>query len=673
MPQFYKRKDSAMLRKSVPVDMMQAACKEVVDGILSIRSSAKKYDIDRMTLTRYIAKYRENPNDSNALQPNFKVRQIFTKEEENILKDYIIKSSKLNYGLSRKQVCKLAYDFASANNKDVPPTWNSNCHAGIDWFRGFMHRHQSLSLRQSQATSLSRATSFNRTNVNAFFSNLKVVLDEHKLGPEAIWNVDETGITTVQKPGKVVAQKGEKQVGKMTSAERGTLITMCCGINGIGNFIPPFFIFPRVNMKDVFLKGSPPGSSGAANPSGWMTASNFELFLQHFIKFVRCSKDNMVLMIFDNHESHISIASLNLAKDNGIILLTFPPHTSHKLQPLDRTVYGPFKKYYNTSANEWLLSHPGKPISIYDVAEIAGKAFPLAFSSKNICKGFEVSGILPLNENIFTDDEFLSSYVTDRPYSEQPSAPVENSHFFSDLTHSEYVNQSKNNVMSQTFSVNYPIPGPSTSQTIVSPEIIRPYPKALPRTMQKGREKSKSTILTSTPEKRKIEEKLLERAQKKTRKQQTSKLQFTSKEPKVKTKPFPVKSKKCLNNWCDISDSDSDSYSIGSTSSTMLINENDDDISKKPAINDWLLVKYAGKKTVKRFVGQVLNISEDGLTIKFARRIADSKFKWPLNEDIDIIDENQVEMVLQPPSITTKNDRVTSFHFKISFEGLQLS
>ena len=87
MPQFYKRKDSARLKKSIPVDMMQAACKEVVDEISSIRSSAKKYDIARTTLTRYIARYRENPNDSNALQPNFKLRKNFTKEEENLLKD----------------------------------------------------------------------------------------------------------------------------------------------------------------------------------------------------------------------------------------------------------------------------------------------------------------------------------------------------------------------------------------------------------------------------------------------------------------------------------------------------------------------------------------------------------------------------------------------------------
>jgi hypothetical protein len=29
-----------------------------------------------------------------------------------------------------------------------------------------------------------------------------------------------------------------------------------------------------------------------------------------------------------------------------------------------------------------------------------------------------VTGIFPLNENIFTEDEFLSPYVTDRPYSQ---------------------------------------------------------------------------------------------------------------------------------------------------------------------------------------------------------------------------------------------------------------
>lgn len=675
MPQFYKRKDGAKPIKTIPTKIMESACKEVTEGISTIRATARKYDIDRMTLTRYVAKYRVNPNDESILQPNFKIRQIFTKDEEEMLKNYVIKTSKLNYGLSRKGVCKLAYDFAAANKKSMPNNWTINRHAGIDWFRGFMRRYPTLSLREPQATSLSRATSFNRTNVNTFFTNLKIVLEKYNFGPDSIWNIDETGITTVQKPGKVVAKKGEKQVSQTTSAERGVLVTLCCAVNAIGNSIPPFFIFPRVNMKDCFLRGGPLGSAGSAHSSGWMTATNFELFLKHFIKYVRCSKDSMVLMLLDNHDSHISVASLNLAKNNGIVLLTFPPHTSHKLQPLDRTVYGPFKKYYSSAADEWLLTHPGRPISIYDVAELVGKAYPLAFTSVNISKGFQVSGIVPLNENIFTEDEFLSSYVTDRALTEKhvtvedTVSPSKNS--------KEHINQNvasgsgyRPNVTSSPSLMN--CPGGSTVNIIVSPEVVRPYPKALPRSIKGGRKRAKSTILTATPEKQEIEKNLLERAERKKNKEE--KLALKLRQQTVKTQLFSEKSNK--KTIIESSDTDSDNYSTKSMSSTLTQNNpsdsEDEDVSRKPNIDDWLLVKFTGKKSVKRFVGQITNIDEEGLTVKFARRITDAKFKWPPIEDISVIDENQFEMILKPPIINIKNDRIISFVFSTGFEGLSV-
>ena len=163
------------------------------------------------------------------------------------------------------------------------------------------------------------------------------------------------------------------------------------------------------------LEGAPVGSIGRANPSGWSNAEIFLDFLHHFVKYSHASDLNRVLLILDNHSSHISVQSLNYAKENGVIMLTMPPHTSHKLQPLDRTVFGPFKKYYYTACSEWLYSNSGKIMSIYDVAECAGKAFSKGFSSENIQSGFRVSGIFPLNRNIFAEHEFLSSFVTDRP------------------------------------------------------------------------------------------------------------------------------------------------------------------------------------------------------------------------------------------------------------------
>lgn len=72
-----------------------------------------------MTLSKYIPKYRVSTDDSSTLQLNFKIRQVFSTEEEGMLKNCVINSSELKYWLFRKDFGKLSYDFASVNHKDV--------------------------------------------------------------------------------------------------------------------------------------------------------------------------------------------------------------------------------------------------------------------------------------------------------------------------------------------------------------------------------------------------------------------------------------------------------------------------------------------------------------------------------------------------------------------------
>ncbi|CAG4975963.1 unnamed protein product [Colias eurytheme] len=49
--------------------------------------------------------------------------------------------------------------------------------AGKDWLQGFLSRNDRLSIRKPETTSLSRATSFNRTNVAEYFDKLAQVMD----------------------------------------------------------------------------------------------------------------------------------------------------------------------------------------------------------------------------------------------------------------------------------------------------------------------------------------------------------------------------------------------------------------------------------------------------------------------------------------------------------------
>ncbi|KAJ4436356.1 hypothetical protein ANN_18988 [Periplaneta americana] len=154
---------------------------------VSIRQAAKEYNINYRTLARYCQKITpEQLNDSSRTIPDIPVayiknRQVFTQFEKAEVVEYILQVSDIYFGLSPKEVRMLAYQIAVANSKEMPKSWEQNKVAGADWFSAFIKRHTVLSIRSPQATSLSRAGSFNRTNVDKFFNNLDTVMQRHKL------------------------------------------------------------------------------------------------------------------------------------------------------------------------------------------------------------------------------------------------------------------------------------------------------------------------------------------------------------------------------------------------------------------------------------------------------------------------------------------------------------
>ena len=106
---------------------------------------------------------------------------------------------------------------------------------------------------------------------------------------------------------KILATCGQKQVGKLVSAEKGKTITAVGSISASGIYIPPMLIFPRKNFVQILMKDCPTEFFGVCSPSGWINSDLFVSWLHHFVKHTHASKENKVLLILDNHSSQVSL------------------------------------------------------------------------------------------------------------------------------------------------------------------------------------------------------------------------------------------------------------------------------------------------------------------------------------------------------------------------------
>jgi len=135
-------------------------------------------------------------------------KPYLNQQEEKELTDHLILSAQAGFGKTRRDVMNIEERYINIQNP------SSNVSISNGWWFKFKKRNHFLGLRSGDSTAGVRMNAVNEENVNHYFDRLQEIFDLNNFAahPEAIYNMDETGMPLEPHPPKVVTKKGHKKV-----------------------------------------------------------------------------------------------------------------------------------------------------------------------------------------------------------------------------------------------------------------------------------------------------------------------------------------------------------------------------------------------------------------------------------------------------------------------------
>jgi hypothetical protein len=351
---------------------------------LSIRRAASIYNLPRSTLQARLDGRTAKADSKNA-------RLILTTTEEKALLQYILERDSRGFSPRRVDVEDMANLLLS--KRDAKPV-------GKLWVHRFVNRRPELKTRFSRVYDYQRALCEDPDALKAWFQLVKNMRDKYGIHDRDFYNFDETGFMMGMIQPKMVITHSDR-VGKPKSIQPGNRewATAICCVAGDGYTVPPFLVVQgRYHLAGWFANGQiPDGWMVKTTSNGWTTNETGLEWLQHFDEHSKSRRMGAYrMLVLDGHESHVNATFEDYCKQNNIITLCLPAHSSHLTQPLDVGCFSVLKSKYSGEINSLVkahITHITKP----DFFAAFQTAFSDTMTKENILGGFRGAGLIPLD------------------------------------------------------------------------------------------------------------------------------------------------------------------------------------------------------------------------------------------------------------------------------------
>ena len=249
-------------------------------------------------------------------------------------------------------------------------------------------------------------------------------MEKYNISPSNVYNFDEKGFQIgLSRSAKRVVPREALRRGKLIGASQDgnrEFITLIAAVCADYSYLPPALIYKgeSKDFQDTWLEDFDHSSEVAffaSTENGWSCDALGLHWLQRI--FDRHTKQKAGrayrLLILDGHNSHINLKFIDYADRNRILIAVLPPHSTHRLQPLDVGLFSALSTYYAQGSDQlmaigWGLIHLTKR----NFWPLFRDAWNRAFTTKNIEAGWRATGIHPLNPGKVLSKISHSSDVT---------------------------------------------------------------------------------------------------------------------------------------------------------------------------------------------------------------------------------------------------------------------
>lgn len=409
MPRTYIRKRAAA---TYSTEELQEACEAVQSRRMTYRQAQDHYGIDKSVIYQRLHGRRTSMNKIGGGRPRALSDQI-----EDQLEQCVLARAEWGYPVDRNELLDIVKEYVETNN--IKTNFKDN-RPGEDWYLAFMKRRPRLSLKKPEQLQQKRAEAADPFVVFDFYEKLKSLIQREGLqnSPELILNCDETGFCTDPSKVKAIGLKGQKSFYRRVGGTGRENISVHCCASASGRVLPPLVIFKAkgaVQARWTNHEAEFPGTVYATTENGYMEEPVFFSWLTDslipYINNLRQIQNTQkkAILIMDGHKSHISLRVVNAAINADLILLKLPSHLTHRMQPLDKCVFGPLK----TGWEKILVAYGRKnllasfnTLNRKIFVELLAKAWRTYLSEKNIISGFRETGCFPVDSSKFPEREY---------------------------------------------------------------------------------------------------------------------------------------------------------------------------------------------------------------------------------------------------------------------------